>query len=499
MSNQHGGSQKKPHEKRKLAVASIRRSSHKQDGNQSFEIQRMAIKDYAEKQGYYLPEEFIFYDNAQSAYRKNASKRKGLNKMKEIVLSHDVSAIIFYDFSRIDRKIYSFVSEFYTDVIAKKPHLKFYTTTKQDEWTPADLDVKLHLIMANGESNDKSRRAVDAQKTDIGKKERPGSTVPFGYKQIEKKLVPDENAPIVLFIFYLASWGHSIQKITDILNEAGIPSPSKKQWRTSSIENILKNQAYGGSLNWTFRRNNIHQKEHLIERSHVAIVPSFLFKLIEVNRELKKKYNKLETPFLFGSLLVCKKCGNHLMHRNSSTKKKGAKYNYFKYFCTNCSYEMDIDILNEKLLGYIQQQLSLSVKINSETVIHTLKEFIQSLQEHLDVLKAKEQLVLANERFAESHQEKHLKGVFSNVKTRLNNEMNQIEQSIKETEILLSPAELEAFMNSFQNIDICKLSQTEQRLILLNFINEIGINFKSESNIEFDIQFKVNPVSFITG
>ncbi|WP_281288111.1 hypothetical protein [Bacillus rubiinfantis] len=40
MSNQHGGSQKKPHEKRKLAVASIRRSSHKQDGNQSFEIQR---------------------------------------------------------------------------------------------------------------------------------------------------------------------------------------------------------------------------------------------------------------------------------------------------------------------------------------------------------------------------------------------------------------------------------------------------------------------------
>lgn len=64
MIKQHDGSQKKLHEKRKLAVASIRRSSHKQDGNQSFEIQRMAIMDYAEKQGYYLPEEFIFYDNA---------------------------------------------------------------------------------------------------------------------------------------------------------------------------------------------------------------------------------------------------------------------------------------------------------------------------------------------------------------------------------------------------------------------------------------------------
>lgn len=155
--------------------------------------------------------------------------------------------------------------------------------------------------------------------------------------------------------------------------------------------------------------------------------------------------------------------------------------------------------MNEKLLGYIQQQLSLSVKINSETVINTLKEFIQSLQEQLDVLKAKKQLVLANEKVVESHRQKHLMSVFSNVKTRLKNEMNQIEQSIKEIEILLSPTELEVFMNSFQNIDICKLAQTEQRLILLNFINEIGINFKSESNIEFDIQFKVNPVSFITG
>jgi tRNA U55 pseudouridine synthase TruB len=160
---------------------------------------------------------------------------------------------------------------------------------------------------------------------------------------------------------------------------------------------------------------------------------------------------------------------------------------------------MDIDIFNEKLLGYIQQQLSLSVKINSETVINTLKEYIQSLQEQLNVLKAKEQLVLTNEQVADSHQQKHLNSVFRNVKTKLKSEINQIEQSIKEIEILLSPAELEVFMNCFQNIDICKLSQTEQRLILLHFINKIGISFKSESSFEFDIQFKVNPVSFITG
>ncbi|MEK5379211.1 recombinase family protein [Niallia sp. FSL W8-0635] len=498
MSKQDNSILKMPLEKRKLAVASIRRSSHKQEGNQSFEIQTLAIKEYAEKKGYYLPNEFIFYDDAQSAYRKSASSRKGLNMMKEIVLSQDVSAIIFYDFSRIDRKIYSFVSEFYSDVITKKPHLKFYTTTKEDEWTPADLDVKLQLIIANGESNDKSRRTVDAQKTDLESEVRPGSTVPFGYQQIHKKLVPDENAPVVFFIYYLASWGHSIQKITNVLNEAGIPSPTKKQWRTSSIENILKNPVYMGHLSWTFRRKHISQNKHLIEHSHNAIVPGIFYKLIDVNRELKKKYNKLETPFLFGGLLVCKNCGNHLIHRNSSTRKKGIKYSYFKYFCTTCSYEMDINLLNEKLLGYIQQQLSMSVKINTGTVTNTLKEYIVSLQEQMDLLKAKEQLVLANEMVAKIHQQNQLNSVFRNVLSKLKNEIIQIEQSIREIEILLTPSELEVFLNSFQNINICKLSMTEQRLIVLNFVNEIAIHFKSENNFEFDIQFKVNPVSFIT-
>lgn len=498
MSKQDAHNQITPYEKRELAVASIRRSSHKQEGNQSFEIQRLAIKEYAEKKGYYLPDEFIFYDDAQSAYRKSASRRKGLNMMKEIVLSQDVSAIMFYDFSRIDRKIYSFVSEFYTDVIAKKPHLKFYTTTKEDEWTPSDLDVKLQLIIANGESNDKSRRTIDSQKTDLDSEKRPGSTVPFGYNQIDKKLVPNENAPFVLFIYYLASWGHSIQKITDILNEAGIPSPTKKHWRTSSIENILKNPVYMGHLSWTFRHKHINQNDHLIEYSHDAIVPGIFYKLIDVNRELKKKYNKLETPFLFGGLLVCKDCGNHLMHRNSSTKKKGTKYSYLKYFCTTCFYEMDIDVLNERLLGYIHQQLSMSVKINSETVINALKEYIESLQKQMELLKAKEQLVLANEKVAEIHQQNQLNSVFRNVKSKLKDEILQIEQSIKEIEILLTPSELEVFLNSFQNIDMSKLSMAEQRLILLNFVNEIGIHFKSENKIEFDIQFKVNPVSFIT-
>lgn len=483
-----------------LATTTIRRSSNKQEGNNSFEIQKLAIKEYAAKKGYYLPDEFIFYDDATSAYRKSASQRTGLNLMKDLVLSQDISAIIFYDFSRIDRKIYSFVSEFYYDVIAKKPHIKFFTTTKEEEWTPMDLDVKLHLIIANAESNEKSRRAVDAQKKDLESDiiKRPGSTVPFGYKQVDKKLIPSNDAPTVLLIFYLAAWGYSIQKIADILNDACIPSPSKKKWRSSSVENIIKNNVYMGHLSWKFRRKQNDQNEHLIKNQHEMIVPSILYWLIDINRELKQKYNKLETPFLFGGLLVCKSCGHHLLHRNSSTTKNGMKYSYFKYFCTNCSYEIDADIMNEKLLGYTQLQFSISVKLNYEFVSNAIREHFKILQEHLISLQAKEQLVLANEKVLDLEQQTNLSNVFKNVKNKYKEEIFQVKQSINKLEILLTPTELEVFLTNFQKIDLTKLSTVEQRLIMLNFIEKIEVIFNKENEFEFAIQFKINPISLIT-
>ncbi|MGZ9816195.1 recombinase family protein [Peribacillus simplex] len=293
---------------KKLAVASIRRSSTNQEGNNSFEIQKLAIQDLAKKKGYILPDEFIFYDDAVSAFKIKASKRDGLNKMKRIILTEDIGAVIFYDFSRIDRKIYSFVSEFYYEVINKKPNLEFFTTTKEEAWTPADLDVKLQLIIANAESIEKSRRAVDNQKTDLNSElvKRPGSTIPFGYKQINKQLVPNQDEAIVLFIFYLASWGHSVQKVADILNEAEIPSPSKKRWQASTIDNMLKNPVYLGHLDWNFKGEQILEKKFYRAHTHEPIVPNSLIRLIGINRSLKKSTISLKLHFYSATYCIVK-------------------------------------------------------------------------------------------------------------------------------------------------------------------------------------------------
>lgn len=482
---------------KKLAVASIRRSSTNQKGNNSFEVQKLAIQDLAKKKGYVLPDEFIFYDDAVSAFKIKASKRDGLNKMKRIILTEDIGAVIFYDFSRIDRKIYSFVSEFYYEVINKKPNLEFFTTTKEEAWTPADLDVKLQLIIANAESIEKSRRAVDSQKKDLNLElvKRPGSTSPFGYKHNKerKQLVPNKDEEIVLFIFYLASWGHSVQKVADILNEAEIPSPSKKKWQASTIDNMLKNSVYLGHLDWNIKGEQISEKKFFREHTHEPIVPNSLIRLIEINRSLKKKYNKFETPFLFGNLLYCENCDYQLKHRNSSTKKKGIKYAYLKYYCTNCPFEIEAESLNKLLIDYIQKQLAVSFKINSSTVTSSLLNYSDILKDFLVQLKAKEKLLQENQKI---QIEKGLKldSVFRNVEKRIQKQIHNVNQTIQDIENLLETDNINIFLHNFEQLDLNELSHTEQRLVFLYFVESIRINDRMGTDLKFNVLFKVNPV-----
>lgn len=281
------------------------------------------------------------------------------------------------------------------------------------------------------------------------------------------------------------------------MNDAGIPSPSNKHWRSSSVDNILKNPAYLGDLDWKFSRKQKGTAHYYIENTHELIVPKMLNQLIDMNRILKRRYNKLDTPFLFGSLLCCRKCGENLHHRNSSTKKNGSTYNYLKYFCITCSYEMETDELNEKVLVHLQNKLETTMQINTEFVTNSIKDYINILEKAREEDKAKLDVVLANEKLAQKLQkEKILINLFGKVKTRLEEQILELAHSITKMESLLAPEELEVFLNNFQNVDLDKLSRTEQRLFILYFVKVIEVSHKNQS-LSFDVQFDLNPILLV--
>ena len=86
----------------KIAAAYIRVSTEGQD-EYSPDSQIKLCKDYAEKNGYLLPEQYIFYDDGISA--KTAKKRIQFNRM--IALAKDksrpFSAILVWKYSRFAR------------------------------------------------------------------------------------------------------------------------------------------------------------------------------------------------------------------------------------------------------------------------------------------------------------------------------------------------------------------------------------------------------------
>ncbi|MEC2076101.1 recombinase family protein, partial [Metabacillus fastidiosus] len=282
----------------KLAVGIARRSDHKQKNNASIETQSEEIHLRANKEGYEILE--IFIDDANSAYHKIVTKRQAMQDLLETVLSEEIEAVFFYEESRVSRQFYDFTL-FIHDVIKKeKTHVKFFSTCREGEWDPYNIVSVINLATAADLSIKKSRRAKDGQKTALGKNQRPGSSPPFGYyleyptqslnegniKKLKGELLlHKDEAAIVLFIFYLTSWGHSQKTIAELLKDAGVPSPTGKEWSGGTVDYILNNDNYVGHLSWNIRthRNTSRKKQRgeydLIFNHHDPIISVLLWNI----------------------------------------------------------------------------------------------------------------------------------------------------------------------------------------------------------------------------
>lgn len=482
-------SSEKPTMQIKYAAGCLRRFSAEQKDNNSFETQRTKIEDLARKEGYVILDEYIFEDDGVSAYKKNASQRKGLMQLRKLVLEKPIEAVIFYDYSRMDRKAYSFVLEFYEVVKEAKPYLKFYNAEQGKEWTANDLEVKIHFLLARVESDVKSRYATTAHCTSLKpeKRQRPGSRRPYGYDFLDKQLIPNEEAAVVLFIFHLASWGYSMKAIATILNDSSIPSPKGKVWRTATIEHILKNKAYAGHLVWDIK--SYDKSSYFYENNHEPIVPKYLLAIIESANQLKERYGKLDTPFYLSDLLHCRVCREILTHRNASTKQ----YRYLKYQCKHCKYEFDANVLHESIIEKIQLDTSKSFIHMEKPIKQELNNIASSLKKELKKLKEKEQVLKFNEQKFSSLSDKTLMYSIKHAQKQLKSQFAIIEEEADRIATIIEPNGFISFMTRFQELSLFDLRQNELRMIFLQMIYKVDINQEGK----YVIHYQNNPLQFL--
>ncbi|WP_077210735.1 recombinase family protein [Bacillus dakarensis] len=462
----------------KLAFGYIRRSSYKQQENNSVEIQKSHIQEFAHRNGMEVPDEFIFIEDVTSAFSKRASKRKELMRLLHQIVESGIPRVIFYEESRMDRTGYSFVLDFYRPLQEKLPNIEVYTTNANEPFNPGDPRTQISLLLYRQESEIKSDRAIGSLIADLQNPEicRPGSKVPYGYVQHNKKLIPNENADIVTFIFYLQSWGISMSKIASILNEASIPSPQGKSWGSSTVESILKNPVYTGMLVW-----NIHKdKKQTFEFRdfHKPLINQFLVLLNENNIKLQQKFGRLDTPFIFLNKLSCAQCHQTLVTQNGSTTRKGKKYYYQYYVCKHCSYKLDLNEVHEdllpKILKYVQELVSSeNIKTTTTDYLHKIQVF---LEENIKEIEDQLDKLISKGSIANEHNDREFALYVKTVESRLETSLESLLNSRDILEELYEAVHTNLFFDRFKQILDSELGESEKRLIILYFVDKVLVH-----------------------
>jgi site-specific DNA recombinase len=229
-------------------------SSDRQDVDLSISAQLKALREYAAKQGHEVVAEFI--DQAESgrtADRPEFLRMIATAKHKEKLFS----AILVWKFSRFARNREDSII---FKTMLRKCGVQVISINEPTEDTPTGK-----LFEAMIESIDEFYSANLGQEVTRGMRESASrgfyvsAKAPYGYQKVKAndagkqrfKLEPiSPEAEVVKRIFseYLHDAG--VMGIVKTINGEGIASPHGKGWSKTQVHNILRNEAYAGTLVW---------------------------------------------------------------------------------------------------------------------------------------------------------------------------------------------------------------------------------------------------------
>lgn len=478
------------------ATAYLRYSDKKQEGNNSLAIQKSHIQQLAERENLEITEWRA--DKATSAFHNNISKREGIQLLLEDI-ANGVEAICFYEESRITRSITDFYNEIYTPIKHQYPHVKFFSTQSDGEWNPDDPIVQAKLVFAAEESEIKSVRATDAQKTLLyrGQPKRPGSRTPVGYDMEDGVLYPNEDAEVVELIYYLASWGHSQSNIAQFLNKCSITTKKVKSWNSSTIGYILSNRVYSGSLAWDVRTSYEISKPKsekdidLFKNAHSPIVSPTVVHLVKQVNDLKSQLGTMSTPFYLRSIIRCKSCDSYLAAKDNSPRGKHGEYRVYK--CASCKNSVSIIPVHTAVLNDLQKKWSNQLETFVTTSKEQLKRWNTKLLTTKDKLKQKRELTLLNERMLANDiaNSPLLSEVFLTTQNYLRDEIIYISETIDEISLLLEDNYLSVSLKEMLHHSFYNFTDSELRVFFLMYFEDVVINF--EKNNEIQINYRLSP------
>ncbi len=316
----------------KIAAAYLRVSDERQD-EYSPDSQLKKIREYAAKDGYLIPDEYVFYDDGISG--KSARNRNEFNRMIAMAKekSHPFDVIYVWKFSRFARNQEE--SMVYKNLLRKKdvsvvsvsepiPEGHYGTLIERIiEW----MD-EFYLINLGAE--------VTRGMTEKATRGEPTCAPPYGYVMRDKMYYPDEQsgaADVIREIFRRYADGDGMREIATSLGARGVRTKFGNMPDNRWVEYVLHNTCYIGKIRWSLegaravsKRDYDNDHVMIVNGHHEPLISMELWDKVQTRLEAQKKaypaYSRREQPieYMLKGLVHCSSCGATLAVNGISGK-----------------------------------------------------------------------------------------------------------------------------------------------------------------------------------
>lgn len=355
----------------------------------------------------------------------------------------------------------------------------------------------------------------------------------YGYQKDLKDhnhlIIEPEAARIVRQIFQWSLEGHGKQAIAKMLNDQGIPNPTRYKtehgwasghpvsnnhglWNKTTVWRILRNEMYTGVM-LQGRRKKVSYKSKVVidvpeeqwfrvEGTHEAIIDRELFEKVQQGLRLRSKTDGTGEAHLLSGLVKCMDCGS-TMSKTTNCQQGRPSVSYLRCklyadsgrekLCTRHSIRLDrlIELVSERIRYYVQNYYKLE-ELDIQPPPDTRREALEQEQKSLTArLEKRSQAlknlyldkvsgVLSEGQFVELNQD------FQAEKKRLERRLAQIDQELgKQVESLDHAALMERAK------ELLKLEAIPRELVvtLIEKI-EVGEKDRESGNQEIRITWK---------
>jgi len=378
----------------------------------SISTQRTILKQYCNEKGFIVIDEYC-----DDGYSGTNFDRPAFQRMIDDIYAKKINLVVTKDLSRFGR---NYIEQgFYIENVFQKNNVRYIAVHDNVDTLKGDEDFMLPIrnVINSMFSKETSRKIRSAANAKAREGQHIPSRPPYGYKispeDKHKLIIDEEAAEVVRKIFKMASEGSGAFQIAKKLSVSGIVTPmvyfvqknpdyyenpidNNKLWWTSTVQSILSDIVYIGSIVWGRTRtvavgsNKIMfrpEEEWVVaENAHEPIITKELWDLVQEKlRSRKRAVKEYGKPHIFAGIIRCMDCGKVMRFNNRKTVSK----NIGEFNCrTNAEFGREYCTTHYITYDNVSKTVISSIRGLAAKAIKNENAFLKQLESESETYKA---------------------------------------------------------------------------------------------------------------